>query len=447
MRRSTLRAFTLSAVTVLIACMHMAYGQQMIDRVVAVVGSEIILLSDVQQEMRKQMINRNMDNNTNPDVLRHLQEQVINGMIDDRLLLEKALIDSVEADPRHVDQVMNQFMSDLKNTLGTEEKYQEALDENGFTEQQLRHMFRETARKNVIQEMLLDNVRRGISVTPQEMEQWVATHRDSLPEMPEQFKLSHIMLVPKMGEERKKAIKDKLTAIRERVLAGEDFAELAREYSEDPGTASDGGLIPYFPRGVMVEEFTQAAFALANGEISDVIETDFGFHIIKMEDKKFVRETDGRMVEKAKVRHILLQAQINEEDNQRAIERLKELREQVISGKAKFEDLAKEYSEDEHSSVQGGRIQWQTGSQLSQTIPEFYEAASKMKPGDISEPIKSKFGYHILKLEQYRPQHVLNVMDDRTVIENQIMQEKTIVELERVLAELRGDTYIDIRME
>lgn len=441
----------MSAITALLACMQIANGQQVVDRIVAVVGNNaknnIILLSDVQQEMRKQMINRNMDSNTNPEVLRRLQEQVINGMIDDRLLLEKAQTDSLEADPRHVDQVMNQFMSDLKNTLGTEEKYQEALEENGFSEQQLRHMFRETARKNVIQEMLLDTVRRGVSVTPQEMEQWVATHRDSLPEMPEQFKLSHIMLIPKMGEERKKAIKDKLLAIRERVIAGEDFAELAREYSEDPGTASDGGLIPYFPRGVMVEEFTEAAFSLANGEISDVVETDFGFHLIKMEDKRFDRESDGRMVEKAQVRHILLQAQINEEDNQKTMERLKEFREQIMNGKAKFEDLAKEYSEDEHSAVQGGRIQWQTGSQLSQTIPEFYEMASKMKPGEISEPFKSKFGYHILKLEQYRPQHMLNVMDDRTIIENQLMQEKTIAELERILAELRRATYIDIRME
>ena len=421
----------------------------MVDRIVAVVGNEIILLSDVQQKMRQEMINQRLDSNTSTQVLQRLQNEILRGMIDDNLLLAKAARDSIIADPRDVDQFFNERIIELKQTLGSEEKFQEAIMENGMTEQQLRHMFRVMAEKHVIEQMLLQNIRRRISVTPQDMEAWYETHRDSLPMIEEQFKLSHIVLVPGVLEERRSETRKKLEGILERVRAGEDFAELAKKYSEDPGTASDGGDLGFFARGVMIKEFSDAVFSLDKGEISTIVETAYGLHIIKAEDFRTRTDSNGREVEEVKARHILLILAPGKEEEQAVYARLSIMRERIQSNEITFEDMAKKYSEDEDSRELGGKLKWQTEETLVQInkIPSFYREANKLKIGEISEPFKSNYGYHIIMVDDYNPEHILSLKDDRSQIENVLYQEKTYRELERVLAELRAETYINIRME
>ena len=422
-----------------------SYAQEMmVDRIVAIVGDEIILLSDVQQKLRQEMMNRQYDANTSPQILNRLQNEILRGMIDDNLLQEKAAIDSIIADPRDIDQFFNERMAELKKALKTEESFQAALVENGMTEVQLRHMFRVMAEKNVIQSMLMDRIKRRISVTPQDMESWYEAHKDSLPTLPEQFKLSHIMIVPKVSDVRKTDVKKELEGILERIHAGEDFATLAKQYSEDPGTKADGGDIGYFPRGVLVKEFTDVAFSLKEGEISDIVETQYGYHIIKVEGIRTTTDASGNEVKEVRARHILRTLA----DQDVAIKQLSEMREKILSGEVTFEMMAMEYSEDVDSRNLGGKLDWQTQETLLQVnIPSFYVEAKKLQKGEISEPFKSNFGYHILKLDDYIPEHVLNLKDDRGQIENVLYQEKTYLELERVLAELRADTFIDVRLE
>ncbi|MBN1291936.1 MAG: peptidylprolyl isomerase [Candidatus Latescibacteria bacterium] len=423
----------------------LSYAQEMmVDRIVAVVGDEIILLSDVQQKLRQEMMNRQYDTGTSPQVLQRLQNEIIRGMIDDNLLTEKAAKDSIIADPRDIDQFFNERMAELKQTLKTEENFQAALVENGMTEQQLRHMFRVMAEKNVIQRMLMDRIKRRISVTPQDLEVWYEAHKDSLPSIPEQFKLSHIMIVPKASEDQKLLVKNELERILERARSGEDFAALATQYSEDPGTKDDGGDIGYFPRGVLVKEFTDVAFSLKEGEISDIVETQYGYHIIKVEGIRTRTDENGNEVKEVRARHILRTLA----DQDATIKQLSALRDKILSGEVTFETMATEYSEDQDSRNLGGKLDWQTQETLLQVnIPSFYIQAKKLEKGQISEPFKSNFGYHILKLDDYRPEHVLNLKEDRNQIENVLYQEKTYRELERVLAELRADTYIDVRLE
>lgn len=421
----------------------------MVDRVVAVVGDQIILLSDVQQKMRQEMINRKYNSNTSPQILHRLQTEILRGMIDDNLLHTKAERDSIIADPRDVDQFFNEHMTDLKQNLGSEENYQEALTELGMTEQQLRFMFRSMAEKRVIEQMLLQEIRRRISVTPQDMEAWYEANEDSLPVIEEQFKLSHIVMTPSVTEERKAGARKKLEGILERVRSGEDFAELAKQYSEDPGSASAGGDLDYFARGVMIKEFSDAAFALEKGEISDIVETAYGLHIIKKEDSRKTVDSNGNEVEEVNARHILLVLAPGAAEEREVINRLNEIREKILSGESTFEDMAKKYSEDEDSRELGGKLKWQTYETLVQVnkIPAFYTEAKKIKVGEISEPFKSSYGYHIITNDDYNPEHTISIVDDRSQIENVLYQEKTYRELERVLAELRAETYIDIRME
>ena len=423
-------------------------AEQIIDRIVAVVGDEVILLSDVQHNLNVQMMNRNLDTNSSPQILRQLQQEVLRDMIDQKLLLEKARRDSIVADPRDVDQFMNQHLLELKQQLGSEEAYQQALQENGFTEQQLRYMFRVMAEKNVLEQMLLQEIKRQISVTPQELELWYTAHKDSLPSIPEQFKLSHLMIVPKVSASKELEIRKKLEEIRDRVRAGEDFSELAKQYSEDPVTAPMGGDVGYFQRGVMIEEFTDVAFSLKPGEVSDIIKTFYGLHILKVDDKRIVTDERGRQVEEVKARHILLRLEPNAGDEEETVQKLKNIRTRIMNGEVTFEDMAKQYSEDNDSRDLGGKLNWQTQESLQNVqLPQFYAEAEKLKPGEISEPFKTRYGYHILRVDEHKPEHVINLKEDRNLIEGQLYQEKTMKELDRILGELRGETYVDVRLE
>ncbi|MCE5251021.1 peptidylprolyl isomerase [bacterium] len=422
--------------------------EQMIDRVVAVVGDEIILLSDVQHNLNVQMMNRNLSMNSSPQVLRQLQHEVLRDMINQKLLLEKASRDSIVADPRDIDLFMNEHLANLKQQLGTEEAYQEALRENGFTEQQLRYMFRIMAEKNVLEQMLLQDIKRRISVTPQEMETWYNAHKDSLPTIPEQFKLSHIMLTPKVTPEKEQIVRKKLEDIRDRARAGEDFGQLAKQYSEDPVTSPNGGDIGFFGRGVMIQEFSDVAFTLKPGMISDVVKTIYGLHIVKVDTTRMVVDDRGQQSEEVKARHILLRLEPGEEDEKATIAKLNEIRSEVLSGASTFENMAKQYSDDKDSRDLGGKLNWQTRESLQNIdLAQFYTEAKKLKPGEISEPFRTKYGYHIIELDEYKPEHVVTIKEDRTLIENQLNQEKTMQELDRILSGLNDETYIDIRLE
>ncbi|MFC1650389.1 peptidylprolyl isomerase, partial [Candidatus Latescibacterota bacterium] len=264
---------------------------QLIDKVVAVVGNKIILLSDLRQQINNLMLAKNMDLNTPESILQSLFREVLQDMINEQLLLVKAAEDSIEVDLRQVDTLEKDQLTKIRANTTPED-----LEKIGLSEQQLRYMIHNDAYNYVLTQTISDQIRSTISVTPQDMDAWIAANRDSLPEMPEQFKISHILLYPKVSEENKTKVRDELQAILDRINNGEDFGELAKEYSQDPGSAPSGGDLSYFTRDLMVPEFADAAFALEVGEVSGIVESQFGFHIIK---------TEGIRGDEVWARHIL----------------------------------------------------------------------------------------------------------------------------------------------
>jgi peptidyl-prolyl cis-trans isomerase SurA len=160
-----------------------------------------------------------------------------------------------------------------------------------------------------------------------------------------------------------------------------------------------------------------------------------GYHIIKVED---IRGDEVR------ARHILIRLTIDETDEMRVAKKLKQIRDDILSGKSTFEEMAKQYSEDENSRELGGKLDWFARDVM---IPSFPREVEKIEKGQISEPFKSQFGYHILRLDDHKPSHTLNIKDDRTQIEELIKQKKTIEEYYRIINQLREETYIDIRLD
>ena len=432
--------FIFAVILVLLSFSTTSSSEEVIDTVIAVVGDDIILLSELQKQINSQMMARGLDMNSNRDILLRLRDETLDGMIDDRLLVMKAEKDSLEVDERDVDRELKNSLAELRQRYGNDEAYEDGLQEYGLTEVQLRRMYSAAIRNNYLLEQLRMIMSRHISVTPQDLEQWEVANRDSLPEIPERFKLSHILLYPGLSDTHKSDLTEKLTKIRERALAGEDFAALAKEFSEDPGTASNGGFIDWFNRNSGYNpEFTAAAFSLKKGEISNIVETIYGYHIIKSED---VKDDD------IQARHILLMFDADQNNDQVLIDRLNKYRTNVVEDGELFENLAKKYSEDETSRDLGGKINWITSTQGTQDsgIPSFIAEAKKMEKGGVSGPFKSQYGYHIIQLDDFQEAHILNVVDDRTMIENVIRQQKFIDEYSKLLMELRKETYIDKRL-
>ena len=412
-------------------------AEEYVDGIVAVIGDEIIMLSELKKQLNSQMMVRKLGMDSPRDVLLALRDEVIQGMVDDLLLLEKARRDSIKVDMQQVDIELKNSIYSFNKQFGTESEAQKALEEYGLTQLQFRNMYRDLIINNYLKTSMLMEMQRHISVTPQDIEAWFVAHKDSLPAVPERFKFSHILLYPKVAEERKQKAREKIQGILDRVHNGEDFAELARQYSEDPGNAENGGDLDYFERDEFDKDFSAAAFALHEGEVSDVVETVYGYHIIKVED---IRSNEIR------ARHILISLIPDEKDGEPIIEKLKEIRNQIVTNKKTFAEMAKEYSEDEDSKDLGGELQW-LPTEAGEMIPSFKTEGKKLKAGEISQPFKSKFGYHILKLDDYKPSHILNIKDDRNRIEELIKGKKTLDEYTKIINDLRKGTYIDIRLD
>lgn len=437
MKYFKLHYFVFLVFLVFIPLKNMA-DQVTVDSVVAVIGDEIILLSELQKQFNDEMRRNNLSLQSPRTQLLKLRTDVLQMMIDDRLLLEKARQDSVEIDIREVDAQVKRYMIELKKKAGSEEAYEKEIEEYGLTELELRTMTHNLIVKGYLKERMLLEMRRLISVTPQEVESWFTVNKDSLSEVPAKYKLRHILIYPVVAEEKKKVAKEKLEGILKRIRTGEDFAELAKLYSEDTGNSSNGGdLGAYFTRNEFDPDFTAAAFALEKGQISNIIETIHGFHIIKVEDIRGDR---------IRARHILILLVPDEADEKSIIEQLTTIRDDILSQKATFEEMVKKYSDDENTRDHGGEFDWFSADIDIPWIPVFLEQAKKLQPGDISETFKSMFGFHIVKMDDFKKAHTLNIKDDRSLIEDIIRQKKTITEFERIFQKLRKETYINIRL-
>jgi peptidyl-prolyl cis-trans isomerase SurA len=259
------------------------------------------------------------------------------------------------------------------------------------------------------------------------------TYRDSLPVQGESVRLSHIMMSVAPSEEEKRSAFQQAKEVLAKARAGESFDSLARSYSQCP-SAESGGDLGYFARGEMVPEFERAAFALNPGEISDVVETMYGYHILRCEDR-----SDNR----ARVRHILIALSTSVEDEQRLLDRLNELRSRALDGDD-FSALAEEHSQDPYSSEQGGELGWYPLDQLN---TQFRSVVDTLSVGNVSEPIKTASGVHLLKVTDRVNQRQITLEDDREAIEELARQKKISDRLESWLRQLSEEIYVDLRLE
>lgn len=411
----------------LLAFLNIALAQQrVLDRIVAIVGNEIILESDLNYQTYIFAI----QNNLRPDDP-NLKRYVLQEMINDKLVLTKAIEDTIVVSDDEVERQIEAQIQALVRQYGSEKRLEEIY---GMPIGRIKREIRDDVKKRLMIEKLKQQKFGTLTVSGYEVEQFYNTYKDSLPEVPESVELYHIMMIPKPVDSVDQAVYRKAKAILDSIRNGGNFEYFARTYSEDRATASDGGDLGWVRRGLFVKEFEEAVFRLQEGQISDVVRTPFGYHIIQLIERR------GEQVHP---RHILFRVPLTEESDKIVISKLEEIRYKIISKQAKFEEMAKRFSEDEQTRLQGGYLGI---IEVDELEPELREALSTLNNGEITQPLKMRYGnsyaYHIVLLKRRIPAHRMNLKDDYMKIYQFALIEKQNREYQKWLEKLREEVYV-----
>ena len=415
-----IRLLGLSLVFALIGVQAQA-EPMLLDRIVAVVDNDIVLQSDVEKRMHAELMGRGVNvRQAPPAQLQDMFNQILENEIQEKLLLAKAREDSIVVDNDMIEEFVRAEIRRLKEHHG-EEVFKEELERQGLTERQVRDNFRQQYRNKFLEQRMYEKLSMSASnAAPREVALY---HQRYLAGESDMLSLSHILIEPKPSDERLEEARKKAETLLGRIRAGEDFADLAREYSEDPGSGSLGGDLGYFSRGTMVPEFEVAAFAQQPGQVSDVVQSAFGFHIIRTED------ITGDQV---RARHILIRLQADQADVDAAQQEALNLYKRIQAGED-FADLARAHSQYEMTAQRGGQMGVFPKDELP---PDFAEAVRTLKPGEVTLPIHTEYGWNLVKVND-GPEMV------EEVIKHQHLQDM----FRKMLNDMRAKLYVDVRLE
>ncbi len=406
-----------------------AAAQQLIDGIAAVVGKEIILFSEIQQLVQNYMVQNRINPNQNSALIDQLSKQMLDRMIEQKLLLAKAEEDTITVDDQTLDQQLDARIQYMVQQVGSEEKLEQMF---GSPMKKIKRDTRKLLKEQMMVEQVKARKLRGLKVSRREVETFYKTYKDSLPVQEETVDISHILIQVKPSKEAQEKAYEKAKMILEKIKQGADFAELAREYSEDPASAKRGGDLGMTSRGDFVPEFENTAFKLRDGQVSGIVQTQFGYHIIKMIERRG---------EKIHCRHILIQVMPTKEDELRTIETLKEIRQRALNGED-FGKLALEYSDDDNVSKDMGHLGEFELEKLA--LPQFKQVVENMKVGEISMPFKTDYGYHIVKLNARKERRKLTLENDWQKIEEYALNHKMEIEYRKWIEELKKSVPIEI---
>lgn len=409
-----------------------------IDKTVALVGNSMILLSQIESEVKMMQFQGYVSD-------RDLRCEVLENMMVSKLFYTQAQLDSLAVNPDMVEASLNERVDNILSLLGGEAEVEKYF---GKPLHMLREEWRDVfVEQNLAQEMQREVAGKVSEVTPKEVQQYYRrTSKDSLPVIPTQYQYSQIVLYPNV-ERAAMAVRERLLEFRQRILDGEKFSLLATLYSEDPGSAMKGGELGMASRTIFWPAFSDAAMALKEGQVSPIVETPDGFHLIQMIRK------DGDMFN---ARHILLKPRYTAEDRDSAFIRLDSIRNVILADSITFQQGAWKFSEDTKSRTNGGLVaDPNTGApffDVDNLKPADFKVLQNMKEGEISAPFESvddegRSGntvYKIVRLEKIRPSHTATVEEDFNVLLDITTSNKAMEAIEKFIKEKQQTTYIVI---
>jgi len=412
-------------------------SSQVIDKIVAKVDNYIILKSEVEQTYLD-LISRGQTESAN------LRCAIIENLIANKLMVAIAEIDSVEVTEEEVESNLDRRFQIIVSQIGSVEEIERYY---GKSVQEFREELRPSVKEQLIVQRMEDEITRDVTVTPSEVKRFFKKiPRDSLPYYSKEVNVAQIVKYPDISKGQKQKIIRQLNDLRDQILEGGDFEALARKYSEDPGSASRGGNYGFQKRGQFVPEYEAAVFTMKKGEISEPIESDFGFHLIQLLERRG-NEYNSR--------HILIRALPSEEDLVRAEKYLDSLRTIILADSITFEKAAADYSDDLETSGSGGYFLNHSGGQsvpMDEIDPLIFFVLDTMETNRIIKPIRfrtqdGKDAIRILFYESSTRPHVANLNDDYQKIYAATLNEKRGRALNDWFHDAKKDVFIDIDSE
>jgi peptidyl-prolyl cis-trans isomerase SurA len=413
-------------------------GQQtmVLDEIIAKVDNYIILRSDMEKSYLEMLSRNDITGITRCDALETL---VIN-----KMLVAKAEIDSVMVEDGDVESNLDRRLQFFINQVGSEERLEEFY---GKTIDQFKDELRESVKEQMVVEKMQGTITKDLTVTPAEVKKFFKTiPADSLPFFSTEVTIGQIVKIPEPGEVEKEKIRTQLIAIRNKILAGESMATLAQQYSMDPSVRRNNGELGFFRRGDLAPEFEATALSMQPGEISMPVETDFGFHIIQLVERR------GNTYNS---RHILMIPVPSPADIKASRDYLDSLKTQIEAKTITFEKAAKEYSDDKATASDGGFLLDGTGAprvSVEEIDPVLFFTLDTMKVGNITAPIDYRLddGTQALRLIYYKdkvPPHQANLEQDFQKIYQATLSAKKNKILSEWFRKAQGDVYIDVDPE
>ncbi len=406
-------------------------AQQTLDKIVAVVDNEIILQSELEFQVGIFASQRQLDPNT-PG----LKKQILNSMIEEKLIYAQADLDSVTVTEddinQRIDYQINSFTQQYGSIANIEKIYGMSID-------RIKRELRDEVRKSLMSQRLQEKNFGKVQATRREVEDFFNTYKDSIGTIPEKVVIYHIFQNPKASEKLKKKFYDKAVELLDSIKAGKDFSELAKKYSDDPGSAAQGGDLGFVKKGVFYPEFEEAAFKLNVGELSDIVESPIGFHIIQMIERRG---------ESINTKHILIKIKADENADLQTIDFLSEIRDSIQKGFGTFQEYAKKYSEDKESAPFGGELGTYYINQLDKAL---LDAVGKLKQGEIGYPRRLEYapgtyGYHIVWLKSRVPQHKADLEGDYTEVKKLADDYKKQKEYTKWIVSIKSKIFWEVRI-
>ena len=413
--------------------------EPVIDKVVAVVGKNIIKLSEIENgyvPIRiRQGYDKAFENRCN----------ILEGLLISKLLLHKGQVDSTDAEISDDDVATNvqYYLGAYEQQYGSKEAMRQAT---GYTYDELKDILSKMLRERMLSERVQAELTNSVKVTPYEVTEFYnRIPKDSIPTFEETYEIAEIVRKPDINEAERDRVKLELNKMRERVLSGNaQFSTLATLYSEDPGSAGKGGELGFHARGYWVSEFETAAFSLKPGEVSPVIETQLGFHIIQFIERR------GNTVN---CRHILMSPKVSSDDLLKSRMLLDSIAQEVRLGHTTFADAAARFS-DNANKIEGGRVTHPgTGSYqfTLEELKQLYPGISfvQMDAGQVSNAVAmktddNKDAYRIVTLLRRNPKHKANLTDDYDRIYNAALENAKQEKLMDWAQKTIRNTYIHI---
>ena len=423
-----MRHFVL-AFTMLIALN--ASAQQLIDGVAAIVGEKAILYSEVDQVTQLFAMQAQLPSYSSPEVLQQLRVRALDELLNQQVLLEYARQETIEVEDRSVQMQLDQSLQNIEAQYGTLRKAAEAF---GVDHYKIKSYYEDQIRTNLLVEQVKMELFSGIKVSRREVEDFYVTWQDSFPDKNPQIDFSILSMNVELGADKLKRLNADLSAIKNDIESGIiSFEDAAKQFSKDPGSAANGGSLGLVGRGVFVKPFEEAAFALDVGQMSGIIETQFGLHLLRLDDKQG---------EQVNISHILLMPVADDSDKEFTSNKLTAIRDDIIAERTTLGEQVELFVTDEYMKSRKGQMGMTDISLLPEDI---HDLLLNIPLESLSMPVYSSDQFHLIIVHRRLAGGKVNLSDHWADVENMSLEFKKRDRYQSWIDDQRDRIYIQIK--